>query len=317
MQKIDVVMPIAPKDTAKAKHSLKGILQNSLNPIRNIYIITPQKFIIDNLPDIPLHWVLDHTFPFSINDIRQIFHKKNAPYDNAAWYYQQLLKLYVFRVIKGVLDNVLILDSDFMLTRKTKFLSDDGRAILSFGYPFRWLLGTNQYPAQVTHIHATFAARLIPGWYPQHLYSGMQHHMLLQRSIAEHLFSLVEGKWNIAFWQAFINQVDLHKWNGASEYVIYHHFALCHHPEKIYTRHLDACDLIFDSKADSPAWPIIENLTQQPQYNAVGFHGFYNLKERLATMDYIPDSLKQDMLGANQLVFKLMLQNGVLAIEGL
>lgn len=187
LQEIDVIMPVAPKDKAKAGHSLKGILQNSLNPIRNIYIVTPGKFALEGFDNVSLHWILDAEFPFSVNDIRNVFQTKNSSYENASWYYQQLLKFYAF---------------------------------------------------------------------------------------IEDLFYLVEQEWGRMFWQAFINKVDVSKWNGAAEYVIYHHFALWRHPQKVFLRHLNACDIIFDAEDQGPSLPVIKGIGEQNQYNAVGFHSF-------------------------------------------
>ena len=317
MRQIDIVMPVGPKDTARARFSLEGIVRNSLNPIRHIYIITPERFAI-SLPDrVPVHWVRDAEFPFSIHEIQEIFRKKNSIYENASWYYQQLLKFYAFRIIEGLSDSFLILDSDFMFTKKTRFLTEDGKGILAFGYPFKWMLGTNRYPEKVEHIHAEFASRLIPGWSTAHPYGGMQHHMLFQRPILEDLFSIVERKWQREFWKAFIHGVDVHKWNAAAEYVIYHHFALQRHADKITPRHLDACDIIFDSEDDGPPWNTILDIGKQPRYNAVGFHRFLKLRERLMTMDYIPDTLRQRMLDAKYPVFRLVLQNGILTIDAM
>ena len=317
MFEIDIFMPVAPKDAFKAQHSLRGILDNCLNPIRNIYIATPERFELKELEaeeGVNLHWILDAEFPFSVQDLRDVFLERHSTWENASWYYQQLLKFYVFEAIEGLLDHVLILDSDFMIARPTQFVNDHGKAMLAYGYPFKWLQGTTDYPQEVEHIHATFAAELIPGWSPRHCYSGMQHHMLLERRIVKDLFEVVEQRWRRPFWEAFIHLVDVEKWNAAAEYVIYHHFALWRHQEKVVLRHLNACDLIFDSEEPCPSWEVIDGLAEVDAHGAVGFHGFLKLRERLATMDYIPDNLKQELLQAQQLVFKLTLFEGTLQI---
>lgn len=316
MKPIDVVILVAVKDTDKVHGCLAGILRNSLNPIRRVYIVTPEKFALDSSLGLHVDWVLDAEFPFSLDDLRVILSAKGSTHENASWYYQQLLKFYAFRVLDGLSEDFLILDSDFIITKQVQFLTEDGKGVLAYGYPFKWLLGTMEYPKHVEHVHADFAANLIPEWCPQHSFSGMQHHMLFHRTILEDLFALVEKAGKEEFWRAFINRVDVRKWNAASEYVIYHHFALWRHPDKVVTHHLNAQDLVFDSDEKEVYRELVETLGQQDQFSALGFHGFLKLRERLATMDYIPDSLKREMLEANRPVFKLTLQNGSLSVEG-
>ena len=316
MRTIDVVILVAPKDTEKAQSCLAGILQNSLNPIRKIHIVAPVQFALEGPLDVPVSWALDAEFPFSAGDIREVLRRKGSQHENASWYYQQLLKLYAFRAIDGLAEDFLILDSDFIITKRVRFLTDEGKGVLAFGYPFKWLLGTSEYPESVEHVHAEFAANLVPGWRPQHPFSGMQHHMLFQRAILEDLFDVVERTWEQEFWQAFIDHVHVDKWNAASEYVIYHHFALSRHPDKVVTHHMNTRDLIFDSDEREAPWRLLDEAGGQGQFSAIGFHGFLKLRERLATMDYIPDALRREMLTAKRPVFKLTLQDGSLAIEG-
>ena len=195
-------------------------------------------------------------------------------------------------------------------------MTEDGKAILASGYPFKWLLNTKEYPYPPAHIHISFAQRFIPKWFPVSSFSGMQHHMLFQKDIVEELFSIITETHKQEFWKVFVENIEVKKWNAASEYVIYHHFALARNSNKVITRNLKACDLIYDSKDNELMF--LEKLNQlrnTSNFQAVGCHAFLDLRKRLETMDYIPSDLKQRMLLSEIMAFKLILNEGILQIE--
>lgn len=312
---IDVIIPVAAKDLPKLPLCLSGIGKHSKTTIRRIYILSPQEIELPALQDgIPVHYVSEALFPFTKDDISRAVEGKGG-YANGSWYYQQLLKLYIFRAIPGLLRNVLILDSDFVWLEDLAFLTEDGRGLLAFGYPFKWLLNTRDYPQHIDHVHAEFAKRLVPGWSPQHTFSGMQHHMLFQADILEDLLLSVENTHQRPAWQAFMDQVTLDKWNAASEYVLYHHFALARYPERVMLRHLSACDIVHDANNWDMAMDHFENLRGKRDLQAAGCHAFLGLHDRLKTMDYIPPSLREQMLSAKQPMFSLALDEGLLQLE--
>lgn len=314
---IDVVIPSAKKDLHKLQSCIRGVIKYSLNPIRNIYVVSNDpdalNFVSANKP---VQLINDYDYPFTKNDINLIFKSKNANMDYAHYYFQQLLKLYIFRVIPGLLPNALFVDSDFRFTADIQFINDKNKAFLAFGYPFEWKLNTKQFSDSITHIHIDHAKNFVPDWNICHPYSGMQHHMLFQYNIMEKLFSLVEQKHNKDLWRVFIDCVDIEskKWNAASEYVIYHHFALKYFPTQVYARHLKACDFIYDASDDFYE-KILSKDHQAITFQAVGYHAFVALEERIKTMDYIPEELKKDMLAEDNHAFRLTLDDGMLQIH--
>ncbi|CAG8613551.1 23312_t:CDS:1 [Gigaspora margarita] len=317
---MDVVIPVALKDKIKLKKSLQGILENSLTPINKIYIISNNKNILENLLNdnkinIKIIFIPETQFPFSKKDIKRILDQKKSKYNHATWYYQQLLKLYIFRAIPNLFENVLILDSDFIFKEKVSFITDDGKAILAYGYPFKWILNTTRYPKEVKHSHIDFAKRFVPMWKIMNSFSGMHHHLLFQKPITESLFKHVEMYHEKDFWKAFMDAVDTKKWNAASEYVIYFHFAVKNYPNDLELRHLNSYDLIYDSEeSDNDILQSLDQFSQYTEYKAVGFHSFLNLKERLKTTDYITESLQKKMLNEKPLCFILTLNNSLLQI---
>jgi hypothetical protein len=314
--KIDVVVPLALKDIPKLQICIENLVAHSLTPIRNIYIISNNNIILNNLfIDKPLIWVNEAEFPFTKEDIENIFKSKQCMYQHTSWYYQQLLKFYIFRVIPDLLPNTLILDSDYVFIKDIKFLTDDGKAILASGYPFKWLLNTKEYPYPPIHIHVSFATRFIPKWFPVSSFSGMQHHMLFQKDIVEELFSIIAETHKQEFWKAFVENIEVEKWNAASEYVIYYHFVMGRKANKVITRNLKTCDFIYDSKENELMLEKVKQLRDNSNFQAIGCHAFLDLRKRLETMDYIPSALKQRMLSSGIMAFKLILDDGILQIE--
>ncbi|MEM9542769.1 MAG: DUF6492 family protein [Cyanobacteria bacterium P01_E01_bin.42] len=314
--KIDIVIPVAEKDLPKLPLCVDGILANSLTPIHKIYIVARQDICNTNiLSDRPVSWIDEATYPFSLDDIQGRLQHQQSRYNNSSWYYQQLLKFYVFETIPNLQPHILILDSDFFASQKLEFLTDDDRAILSYGYPFKWLLKTKNYPAENQHSHIDFAQRLIPGWHPVNPFSGMHHHILLNRKIVKQLFFKVEESHQKEFWQAFIDNVKFEKWNAASEYVIYYHFAMKFYGDRVISKYIKSCDFIHDREENEFTLSIAKDTIETGEFATVGCHSFLDLRARLKTMDYIPNDLKQKMLLAEHLIFKLILDDGRLQIE--
>lgn len=315
---IDVVIPVAPKDYPKLERSVLGILENSQTPIGRVFLIAADdgalKYLNADLsPKVSV--VNEREMPFTKRDIEELLEERGATANQASWYYQQLLKFYAFQVIRGLGDQILILDSDFVVSKPLHFLTEDGRAILSRGYPFKWLLNTRDYPTQVEHVHADFARRFVAGWEPMDPFSGMHHHMVFQRDILANLFDVVERQHQQPFWRAFAGNVRFDKWNAASEYVIYYHFARARHPERVVVRDLETCDIMHDSEEGDYALEELDRQLRSGKFDAVGCHAMLELRARLATNDYIPHDLRAKLANSSRAMLLLRLDAGVLQID--
>lgn len=314
---IDIVIPVAPKDYPKLGRCLSGVLESSETPIGKIFLIAADDEALQALnPDAAerVSVVREREMPFTKGDVELLLAEQGASQRQASWYYQQLLKFYVFETIAGLRDQVLILDADFAFCRSLRFLTGDGRALLSRGYPFKWLLNTRDYPVRVDHIHAEFARRLVRGWEPVDPFSGMHHHQVFQRQIVVELFDVVEGAWGQPFWRAFAGNVRLEKWNAASEYVLYYHFALARRPGSVVVRDLKTCDIVYDAEEDAGALEEFDRRLASGEYDAVGCHAFLDLRARLATMDYIPRNLQAELARSRATRFLLLLEEAVLQV---
>lgn len=311
---IDVVIPVALKDKEKLIISLSSFLSNCATPIRNVYLIcSSSHFDVTQLTKVKL--IPEEQFPFTLKDLEQTLKAKGSSYAHCTWYYQQLLKLYVFEVLNDLNDNVLILDSDFAIKRPITLLTDDGRAVLVKGYPFSWNVGENT-DLKPKHSHIDFSTRLMPGWNLQDNFTGMHHHILLNKQIMRSLFAEVQQHHSLPFWMAFMECVDVQKWNAASEYILYYHYCLQNFPNKVVTRHLDTVDIIHDCDGDNVEEALTkwENMIETVDCDAVGCHGFIDLRKRLHTMDYLNSEFRKIVETRHAAGFMLQLMDGILKL---
>lgn len=314
--KIDVVILVALKDKDKLEKSVSGILKNSKTPINKVFIVAENLTILDSLSSAnknneKIVGLSETIYPFSKHDIEALLAKKGSHHDNASWYYQQILKFYVFDVIPNICDNVLILDSDFTFIKPIEFLSSEGKGILSYGYPFQWLIGTTSYPNDnKKHSHINHAKLFVKNWDIMNPFTGMHHHMLFNQHIMKSLFQNVEEYHKETFWKTFINVLNTDEWTSASEYIIYFHFAIKFFFNKIELRHFNALDIVYDSEditARSVAFKLSDDYTRNKKLSltAIGTHAIlkkrfqWNLNKRVHS-DYKTEELLRAQLAKKE-----------------
>ena len=201
---IDVVIPAIEKDLETLHFCIEGIRQNCPS-IRRVIVVSKEP-----LTD-QAEWYPESLYPFTKTDVSQaIFQTDNA--ERSGWYFQQLLKLYAPLVIPNISSNVLILDADTIFLKAVSFLNEKNGGLYN--------------PGRENNSHYfNHASKLLPSFrrYSKRL-SGISHHMLFQRPVIEHLFSLVESHHALPFWKAFCSAVNPGHFSGASEYEIYFNF---------------------------------------------------------------------------------------------
>jgi hypothetical protein len=174
-------------------------------------------------------WISEAVFPFSKTDVRSIIRSTNG---REGWYYQQLLKLYIFRHIPGILPRALLYDSDLIMCRPIEFVSQDGKALLSWSPP----QGNKAY---FVHAKAVLREQFI------HVHPdkcGITDHMMVSREILEELLEKIEGMHGgHTAWRVMLEAVEPALWNkqGMSEYEIYFNYALLWHGDKHILRDLE------------------------------------------------------------------------------
>lgn len=213
---IDVVIPSTEKDLDTLMRCIRAIRLNCQN-IRRVIVISSRPLTRQ------AEWFDERNFPFSKQDVAYYLNscdsQKTQEFISSSdsrtgWYLQQLFKLYALYVIPNLSSNVLLLDSDTIFLKTTRFTDSTGAGLYAIGSEF--------HRPYFNHMN-----RLIPGLnrvFPN--YSGICHHMIIQRDVLDDLFRTVQNYHHTEFWKAFclcVDQNDLHQ-SGASEYEIYFNF---------------------------------------------------------------------------------------------
>lgn len=317
---IDVMIPVAPKDLVNLDTVIGNLRENCLNPIENIHIIGASALRSETrygTPKMPgVHWFNDEDVRPSLTDIQTTLSSMGYDNSNESWYFQQALKLGLFNHLDSDSGRVLQVDADFTFIKPVEFVTEDGRSVLPYGYPFTWHPGVNDHAIPENHAAISSAARLVPGWHPVDAFSGMQHHMVFDKAILAQLFDTVQEAHGKPFWDAFFHSIETSKMAGISEFVLYRHFAHLNAPDSVTARHVNTADIIEPKQTAPYTLEQAVNAPKAPHIQAVGCHRFRNLEGAIRTMDYIPDSLRPELL-ANLGPLLLQLQSGVIQIASL
>lgn len=314
LPEIDVLVPVAPKDLRNVGACIAQLVRHSRNPIRAIHLVTAARPPADLSRDVPIVWIDEAALEPSRAQVAAALADAGCPHENASWYFQQLTKLCCFRAVPGAKDHLLVLDADYTFVCDIEFVNASEQSLLPMGYPLHWNLETRDHVLPEEHAALASAARLVPGWATVDAYSGMQHHMVFDRIIVDELIRRVERHHARPLWSAFLATVDASKWTGASEYVLYRHFAVATFPERVRSRHVGAIDVI--QSATTAAFDLADVLAAPRRHGvqAVGCHSFLDYEQRLATMDYIPESLRSRLITTPRPLM-LDLDDGRLRIE--
>ena len=212
----DAVIPFHPKDAIVLPYCIASLRANAIG-LRNIYVISEE-----NPEEEGAIWISETSpsFPFTKASVQAILGSTNG---REGWYYQQLLKLYAYRVIPGCLPRLLLFDSDIVLNRPTLFVDASGVAIFD--------ISVQEVPEYFEH-----AQRVLGPTFKRVIsdtkVSGIADHMLVQAHILDDLLSRIEAHAGRPAWEALIAAVDpaCKDKSGMSEFEIYFNFALQHYP---------------------------------------------------------------------------------------
>lgn len=252
---IDIVIPTCDKDLetleiciAHAKKYVKDAGQ--------VYVVSEYNFTKN------AKYVPETAFPFTLEGISQEYIK----HFRAHWYYQQLLKLYAHKVIPGLSENFLILDSDTIFYQPVEFLDNHSRAM--------YCTSDEKSIAYNTHM-----VRLVPELVPwpngmSEEYGGVVHHMLFNQTILNELFEKIEKTHGMDLWRAFLSLVDKkYIVAGASEYQIYFTYCFALHPDKVVLRPL--------------RWDLSDTVLEESEFDYLTAHAHIRKRDR-AMFDNFP-----------------------------
>lgn len=213
----DIVIPVGPNDYNSFHKCLEYAKKNVIG-YRRIYILTGNT----ELRAEGCHFIYDHEFPFSKNDIDPYTTWK----DRIGWYFQQLLKLYCWTLRPDMLEGYLVIDSDTCFLKPTKFFDGD--------MPL-YNIGTENNDLYFKHM-----TRMDSVLYKVRPESGIVHHMMFEKRFVNDMFNMVqEHNGGKPFWKVFIEKIDPWDFSGASEYEIYFSFMFIRHPDRLLIRPLN------------------------------------------------------------------------------
>ena len=180
---IDVVIPSHEKDIDTIDLCIDSIRQN-VRDVGRVVVVSRNK-LTDNAEFFP-----EEDLPFSLEDVGNIigFHHKIFNY------YADLIQATAPMEIPDLSNNILVCDSDTIFTRPVEFFDEDGVALYSPSYDI---------PKHVyNHPYLEHAEKMIPGLTKQTEYSGIVHHMLMQKHILGEIYDKVEERTGMPFWKA-------------------------------------------------------------------------------------------------------------------
>jgi|TARA_X000001388_G_scaffold25909_1_gene18121 hypothetical protein len=227
---IDVVIPAHRKDVDTLDLCIDGIRKNVKN-VRRIIVVSKEK-----LTD-KAEFYSEEKFPFSFTDVGDIvgFHRKTFNY------YGGLIQTTSALVIPDLERDVLVCDADTIFLKETEFINENDVALYNASYDI---------PSHVTqHPYLEHMEKLIPGLTKQSRYSGICHHMLIQKDILKEMFERVEKYHNMPFWKADIS-VTQQEYRCIpspkpahdklpllfTTYELYFNYVLKFHPERVAIR---------------------------------------------------------------------------------
>jgi hypothetical protein len=245
--KFDIIFPLGPNDVDIFKKYIKYNQQNILN-YRNIYVVSYD-------PSIEVNGCItidENKFLF----LKTAIQEKMGDSPRVGWYFQQLIKLYSHKIIDGLLDKYLVMDTDMIFIKPTEFFTND-KTNFSFSGQYHY-----EYFIHMKKLH--------PCLIKQNELSGICDHMMFEKRYLEEMFQMVENyhektnelddfsvacegedKFAVAsegkFYKLFIDfidPIDYHvdgrgKGSGASEYEMYFNFMLIYHKEVVFLKKLN------------------------------------------------------------------------------
>jgi len=225
LDKFDIVIPCHPKDKDNLIQSVKSL--RNLSNKRKVYIISPDKIDL-GIPD-EYNYISDSSFDkyFTIEQIKQrwITECPHFAY-RASWIYQQLIKLFSYKVIEDLTESFLFLDSDTMILKDIDFNTSK----FQFSIPQENESCYKKCYKYMTSLNAEN-------------FSFISHHMMFKKEYLNELISYIERLHNKDFFNVLLDSMDYTIQSPFSEWELYGNWVFRNHSEICECRQLKAIDI--------------------------------------------------------------------------
>lgn len=171
--RFDIVIVAHSKDKDTLKICIERIKKHIKN-YKNIYLISKENF----LPNESIKWVNEKLFPFTKKDISDILSNACPPYRHG-WYYQQLLKLYIYRIVE-IEKYYLVIDADVIILNDFDLFDKTGKPYFTTG---------DEYNSP----YFDHMKLLLPNSEKMSKFSGISHHMMFDKQILQEIFATTEN----------------------------------------------------------------------------------------------------------------------------
>ena len=210
-QEIDVVIPLVEKDILYFERCVQALKRYSLNPIRNIYIVSPfsdkiNKIVENNNNLIFIHE--DKVTKITSDEISSIIESSKM----VGWLKQQLVKLNI-DTIDGILPYTLVIDSDTILCKEQCFIYGQ-KIVLKYSDEF--------------HLKYKLANGWLLNKFSYSFLSYISHHQIFNIYHLKELRNHVESNTRLTFNLAFLESYK--RYTLVSEYELYGQFVLMKYP---------------------------------------------------------------------------------------
>jgi hypothetical protein len=238
----DVVIPLGPNDVKRFRQQLEHTRKYVIG-YRRIYVVafdteaitlcstsddgdSDDDFVKGDSDNEQVIIVPESVFPFSKNTV-SVYHGSDG---RNGWYFQQLLKMYAWDYLDGLLERYLVVDADTFFVNPTVFETTDGKCLYNFAREY--------HPPYFEHM-----ARMSPVFTRTYELSGICHHMLFETSVVKEIIGEVEAEHKgKRFWEVFLECVEVELRHGiesgASEYELYFHYIMKTRSDNVKIREL-------------------------------------------------------------------------------
>jgi hypothetical protein len=251
-QRIDVIIPAAPKDVAILPYCIDGVKRNIRHPIPNIFIVSPASKEIQDLCDRKRCTFVEERRLVDMDprDINLVV----SGQDRSSWIYQQLLKWSGDAL--ATTSAFLVVDADTVFVRPQVF-ERGGRSIYNY---------SDEYNGPYFEMYQRLLQESV--LFPS---SFVCHQMLFDSTMLREIKTRIESIHGCSWREAILRNLDRNEWSGFSDYDTYGQYVFLHHPRSMAIEYWFNLDLKRRRRIESLG---MLGLKYGGKYKSVSFHSY-------------------------------------------